>query len=350
MPILALIALLFCAPRLAAEAPAVEVVVLEPVSLPEELRLHGTLEPRREAELALEVGGTVARRAAEVGQRVHAGQVLLQLDPRRYELQVRLRQAERDQARSRLDLAEASLARAEALALDSTLSEEAFDQARYERDAARSLETAATAALELAALDLEQSHLRAPFAGEVADVMVEVGEAVAPGRPVLRLAACDTVEIRAAVSAADLGWLEPGLAVQVAPAAGGAAFAAALTHLSRVADPASRRYPVRVTAPAAGLDPVFGSVADLTVVGRRTRAGVVVPAAAVRSLAGASLAYVVVAVDGAARLQERRVRVARELPGGRLFIVDGLAAGERLAISGAALADGLRVEVGGGLR
>ena len=102
------------------------------------MRFTATLEPLRQADLALEVGGQIAARRVAPGQRVTRDQVLIELDPARFKIQLRLRRAELQGAQSQFDLAARSLARAEALYADSSLSTEAVDQARHQAASARS--------------------------------------------------------------------------------------------------------------------------------------------------------------------------------------------------------------------
>ena len=343
-PVALCLLLALCAP-LAATEPRHDIVVLTERERPSLVRFTATLEPLRQADLAVEVGGQIASRRVAPGQRVIRDQILVEVDPARFKVQVRLRRAELQGAQSQFDFAERSLARAEALYADSSLSAEAVDQARHQMVSARSLRDIARAALALSQHDLGGTVIRAPFAGEVAAIHVEIGEQVAPGEVALRLACRDTVALRAELPAAEIAVLDSGFQAEVAQAGRRPAFAATLARLTLIADPASRRYPVELWAADPGGP--LGTLAAVTVAGRDRVRGVEVPSAALRFRADRAFAYVVAGTGPSGRLEEREVTVASEWPGGLLLVSAGLAPGERvIARAAAAPMPGQTVAVG----
>jgi multidrug efflux pump subunit AcrA (membrane-fusion protein) len=123
---------------------------------------EGRITPDREARLAFQSGGLVSEVLVGEGDRVDAGDLLVRLDPAE-------RQAAVDQAQGALD---AALAQRDLVPDDA---EEA------QRDLADAQIAQAEAALTLAQATLDQAELRAPFAGTVAAVEIEVGEVAPPG-------------------------------------------------------------------------------------------------------------------------------------------------------------------------
>ena len=196
------------------EWPRVDTIFLEKVSLPLQLQLDGTLHPHRQAELACEVGGTIAAKEVLIGQHIEQGDVLLRLDAQRFALLRQMRSAELDAARSSALLAGQSWQRVRQLHAEDTASDEELERATFEKASAAARVQAASAALRMAELDLHNSALRAPFSGEIAAIYGEVGEAVAAGQPLVRLAATDTVLVRAAVSSEEVQLLSNGLLAQ----------------------------------------------------------------------------------------------------------------------------------------
>jgi len=194
---------------------------------------EGEVHPRRTADLAFSVAGVVSQRLVEVGDEVEAGAPLLRLDSSNE--QALLRQAEaalsaadaqvgvaqaaemaaRQQvaaadagvavAKAQLDAAEASakltlheaantIARAEAqraaAAAAVTQAEAASGQARAAAEQAtaavkeaRARRDQAAAGRDSAALAVERRTLRAPFAGRILAIPIEVGEAVGAAGP-----------------------------------------------------------------------------------------------------------------------------------------------------------------------
>lgn len=342
-----LLCLCLSSPALRAdEILRVDSILLQAISLPHQIRINGTLAARHQADLAAEVGGTLKARHVELGQWIEKGHTLLRLDPQRLQIQQKLRRAEFGAAQQRLDLAAKTWQRVSQLHSDSSASQEEVDRSKFELNTARAQLLAAQAALDLAVLDLHNSAPQAPFAGEVAAIFVDIGESIAPGQALVRLAAIDTLMVRAVVSAQDLPFLQRGLHAEIRPSDGSPLFAAALHAFSRVADPQSHRYPIELIATnAPPIQRALGSLASITLTSNRRVDGVLVSEDALRSFAGQTYAYVLVERDGQTQLSQRPVTINRELDGGLFLISAGLSAGESVAAGGALMADGLRVEI-----
>lgn len=195
----------------------------------------GTVRARRRAKLSPEVGGLVVALPHREGERVEAGDVLLRLEPRlpaaETELAVReLRAAEarRDEACLAAELARREQRRLERLAEDGIVSEDAYDQAVTAAEAseagcraARADVERAESAVGVARTRVEQTVLRAPFAGVVANVDSEVGEWITPAPPavpvppVLDLIDPSSIYVSAPMDEVDAAVLEPGLPARI---------------------------------------------------------------------------------------------------------------------------------------
>ena len=194
---------------------------IPPVRAPGAVVADGRVKPVRSAALSFATGGIVAEVLVKEGQRVEAGQVLLRLDAARQraslaQAEAQLKKAEAhlerlkagprpqevEAARAAVDVARAQLARVVAggAPLEVSIAEAELRRAtaqlelleageRAEGIAAAEAEVAAArAALELARTALDETELRAPFAGVVASLAPGAGEFVAPGHPVVWLA------------------------------------------------------------------------------------------------------------------------------------------------------------------
>jgi len=154
----------------------------------------GTVKACQRAKLAPPAGGQIARLPVKKGDRVQAGQVLLELwnDDVRAELAVTERDAAAARARREEACVAARVARREADRLESLLerklvSMELAERAAGEADAGAAGCRAAAeqvrvseARIEAARARLERTLLRAPFAGTVAEINGEIGEFVTP--------------------------------------------------------------------------------------------------------------------------------------------------------------------------
>ncbi|MBL9078161.1 MAG: efflux RND transporter periplasmic adaptor subunit [Planctomycetes bacterium] len=154
----------------------------------------GTVNARRRAKLAPGTGGQVAVLHVQEGDRVTAGQVLMELWSADLKAQRALAESEvlratalADEAQQRAELAEREAQRQRELQAEGASSGERVDRADSEARAARSAQQAATAQaavgrrqIEVVDAQLERTLVRAPFAGIIAEVNGEVGEFVTP--------------------------------------------------------------------------------------------------------------------------------------------------------------------------
>ena len=179
--------------RAATEAVAVSVVRPEPVTVIEELRLSGTLVAQRHAQLSTRVDGLIAEVRVDAGDRVSAGDPLLELDPELARHALRRAEAAVAESRARVAEAERLIAEAERLIADRHIPETELARRQAEANLARaSLEASEAAAGEQREL-LRRHTLPAPFDGFVARRMADIGEWVVRGTPVLELVSTETV-------------------------------------------------------------------------------------------------------------------------------------------------------------
>ena len=94
---------------------AIAVATAHQQSLDRTAEVQGALFPREHAVMSSEVEGRVAEVVADFGDKVTAGQVMLKINPREYELRVQTAQAALDQARAKLANSTAKYNRAKAL-------------------------------------------------------------------------------------------------------------------------------------------------------------------------------------------------------------------------------------------
>ena len=168
-------------------APWVLSVALEPVS-GTAVVVSGTVRARFETLLSFEVGGRIAARLAETGDKVVAGQPLFRLDPKDFEQSMRAAEADLASAQAARSLRGADLARAETLSAQGTISRQALQREQVADEQARAQEQAAKARLQQARNVLGYSRISARQDGVLIEVTGEPGQVVAAGEPVGRLA------------------------------------------------------------------------------------------------------------------------------------------------------------------
>lgn len=312
-----------------------------------------SLDERRTARLGAIVDGVVAEVLVQPGDRVEEGAVLaLILSHQIHDVWAEYFAAiaHRQEAEAEFDYARTAESRAERLLNDKALAEQEFHRARADRVAAEEALAAARAGVRRTEQDLqhygltpgpdadprENEHVpvRAPFAGAVIDRLVSPGEAVTLGAPLLVVSDLSRVWITAEVPEADLHRLSAPEPVEFRVTAWpDEVFAATLTTIGDVINPATRRVMVRAEADNADgrLKPEM--FATLTVASGTSREILVVPAPAVQELAGEPVVFV---ETGPGEFQRRRVVTGATFDGD-IEIREGLTAGERVVTEGAFL-------------
>jgi RND family efflux transporter MFP subunit len=218
------------------------------------VRATGRAEARQRAELSLPVSERIAGVRVTEGDRVAAGETLVQLERRPFE--ITLREAEAQHATAESDFRVLLLS-------DTEPGEE-----RRALAAHRSGLTAARERVARAELDLEGTRLVAPFAGWIADVRAETGERAAANEPLVTLVDLANVRVRAEVLESDLGRIAPGAAASVRFAAlPGESFSGTVTAVSPEvdADRGTGTVYVELANPEARIKP--GMYAELEVAG-----------------------------------------------------------------------------------
>jgi multidrug efflux system membrane fusion protein len=179
-------------------APLVEVLRVEPVSTRLSIRSQGSVSPRTESDLIAEVSGRVTwvSPSLAAGGFVAAGESLIRIDARDYEVAVTRSRAALARAESQLALAERASGRLRELAARGVASPVALDDAENAALVAEANRLEAGAALTQAQHDLERTHIHAPFEGRVRTKHVDLGQFVNRGVPLARIYAVDYAEVR----------------------------------------------------------------------------------------------------------------------------------------------------------
>lgn len=341
----------------APEMPAtVEAIRVNPVPYQVIVRSEGTVEPRTESTLIAQVAGQVRSVSASFreGGFFEKGDVLVTLDPTDYELATATAAAQVAQAESALQL---ELAQAEVVKNDwKMLGKEAPRLGLREPQitAARAALQSAKAQLERARTDLARTRIRAPYAGQLLEKNVDIGQYVSPGTVLARIYATDYVEVRLPLSTRQLEFVdlprpyaegqdrpgEQGPPVSIMADMGRTTWRwdGQIVRAEGAIDTRSRQLYVvaQVDQPYArgpeGRPPLrIGQFVRAEISGRRLEDTFVLPRAALRE--GAE----VLVIDDESRLQRRTVDVAWS-DDDQAVIVDGLQAGEIVNVTPLAVA------------
>jgi membrane fusion protein, multidrug efflux system len=214
----------------------------------------GEVRARHEPQLAFRIGGKIARRHVEVGDRVKAGQVLAELDPDDVRLQVEAMRAQLAAAEADLALARSERDRHQAL-LDRQLISASLLQTRETAfRAADARVRQVRAQLDVAQNQAGYARLTAPEDGLIAQRLTEAGQVVAAGQTVFVLATEGEREVAIALPEQRIERFAIGQPVLVELwSRAGERVPGRIRELAPAADPASRTFAARVSFDA-GVD------------------------------------------------------------------------------------------------
>jgi len=155
-------------------------------ALSETLRLDGVIEAVREGTVSAQTTGTVNKLPYDVDDHVDAGELILQLEDS--EQRSRLNQAESalEEAEAGLDDARQNFERVQSLYERDVATQSDLDQSRNRFNGAKARVARAQAEVAEARQQLEYTRVRAPYSGIVTERMVELGESVMMGQPLIR--------------------------------------------------------------------------------------------------------------------------------------------------------------------
>ncbi|WBY17008.1 efflux RND transporter periplasmic adaptor subunit [Erythrobacteraceae bacterium WH01K] len=235
------------------QAPRVSVISPGQATIEGEISATGTLAARRDIPVGVVgEGGRVVAVAAEQGEWVNAGQVLVSIDRSVQNQQARAQAAQVEVARSDAQLAQSNLDRALQLVDRGFISRADVDRLTATRDAARARVNVAQA--QLSELQARNARLNvvAPVSGLVLERSVEPGQTVSAGSPPLfRIARGGEMELLARVGENDLARLSTGVQATVTPAGTDKAFTGQVWQLAPTIDEQNRQGVARISLPYA---------------------------------------------------------------------------------------------------
>ena len=326
--------------------PPVRVLAVEPASVELRVRSQGSVTPVTEADLVSEVAGNIVwvAESFEVGGFFDAGEILLRLDRRDYELALASARAALAQAGVGLarEQAEADLAREEWEELGAGGEPGPLVLREPQLAEAKAQVEAALANKRRAELDLSRTAIRAPFAGRLRAKQVDRGEFVSRGGPLATIYSVAAAEVTLPVPDSELAFLDlplgtdlrgagPRVLLEAQFAGGRHEWEARIVRVGGEIDPATRMVNLiaRVEDPyrAIGDRPPLsvGLFVDAEIVGRVVDSVFEAPRGA---LVGADRLWLV--EDD--RLVLRQVGILRAAPD-VVIVSDGLSAGDLISLT-----------------
>ena len=308
-----------------APGPPLKTMVVEPVQAAAEWRLDGTVEAVDHATVAAQTAGRVAAVYFDVGSHVPAGAVIVRLRATEQHAALQQAKAALVAASARASEAETRYRRIRDMFDRQVLPKADLDRATAERDAAAAQLSAARAAVTSAQEGVAYTEVRAPYAGVVTQRMVQVGETVAPGTPLMSGVLLQHLRVAVNIPQSVVDAVRRNM--QASIYVDGRRIEATQVTVFPVASTPSNTFRAWLDLPEniPGVDPgMLVSVGLVT--GRRER--LVVPAAAIVRRSSVTAVYLL-EQGGWTALQQVRLG---EPYGDGFEVLSGLKAGDRIAL------------------
>lgn len=291
----------------------------------------GEVRARHEPALAFRIGGKIARRQVEVGQRVKAGQVLAELDASDVALQREAAQAQLVSAEADLALAKSELERYQQLLGQQLVSQSLYDARKSQYEAAEARVRQARAQARVSVNQAGYAVLRAPADGVIAQRVAEAGQVVAAGQTVFVLAEDGPREVAISVPEREASLFPVGRPLSVELwSLPGKRFPGQLREISPSADPQARTFAARVAFQPGDAAVDLGQSARVYANGGDTGL-MAVPLSALHAKDGQPALWVVDAADSTVSLRPVQVGAYGE---STVPVTAGLQAGEWVVAAG----------------
>lgn len=321
---------MFSAPK-----PAVSVAVAKAVEQPWQSRLPtvGSLKALQGVDLSLEIAGTVQKVQFESGQKVKAGQPILQLDSE-------VESALLETAQADLGLSQLDFGRGRQL-----VGSQAISKGEFDRLSAQLKKNQAT--VNQLKASLAKKHIVAPFSGTIGIRQVDVGDYLASGTVIATLQDLSSLYVDFYVPEQTVPRLAVAQPVNVSVSAyPGQTFVGSISAINPKVEDSTRNVLVRATLANPDGKLLPGMFANLNVILPDLAVGIVVPESAVTYTLYGNSMYVVTqkkTADGSVEkddkgqpilIAERRFVETGERRDGQVLVTKGVQRGEEVVIAG----------------
>lgn len=311
------------------------------------LKFSGLVAAVDSSGLSFEVGGQVAAVNVDIGDRVEKGQVLAELDPESYQLNVDAAKAELAKARDNVTKTKAQYERHKRIYEQGAGAKSYLDVSEFNFKSAASAVNYQMAKLDLANLDLRKTRLFSPYDGTIASRSVQPHEEVAAGKEILNINATGKREIQLAVpeTAIDRITIDAKATITF-PTLPGESANGRISYIGSAAIQ-SNAFPVKVELndPNEKILPGMTAEANLITTDTQLAIGYLVPLQAILPAQESNQGFVFVYDNQTSTVKKTPVHAAG-MDRKKAIISEGLTTGDIIAVAGVSfLADGMEVKL-----
>lgn len=222
------------------ELASTDVVQAQTRELTQGLAITGTLRAANTALVKARVAGELQAMSVREGDAVQAGQILARIDPTEYLARLRQAQEQGASAKAQIDIAQRQFDNNRALVDQGFISRTALENTQASLQSAQATWQATRAAIDVAQKAVDDTVLRAPLSGLVAQRLAQPGERVSVDARILEIVDLRTLELEAGLSAADALSVRIGQQATLTIEGAAPAVAAKVVRINPSAQAASR--------------------------------------------------------------------------------------------------------------
>jgi len=309
----------------------VRILEIQPVQLPLVTEVVGRLAPNREVPLAAEVGGIVTAYTADVGDWIQKDNVVIRLNPRDYKLALEEAEANFVVAQTRLELAVKAFDRARSLLPREVITQDTFDNAEAEYLSAQASVKRVKVLVDIAKAQLSKTRIRAPFNGQVAARMIETGQLIGAGQPLVKIVDPNPMRVNIWLAEKEYVRLDKSDRVSIVlEAYPEETFTGKIDRIDITADERTNTFCVEILVTNPNQTLKTGMTATVRIVTTTLPDAILIPQSTVLYRSDREEVFV---AGGDNRAQLRKVKLGRSLDD-RVEIREGLAAGDQLIVTG----------------
>ncbi len=335
VPLGSLLFIVGCAkPAPAPAAPPPMPVQVQPVTMnnvPESDTYVATIKSRRTTTLQPQVDGRITRILVHSGQKVGAGQLLMQIDPLKQQATVDQSTATELQQKSQYQYNQADVARQKALYDAGVISKQAYELSTQSFGSNQGAYNASVAATRTQREELAYYQIRAPFAGIVGDIPVHQGDYASPTTVLTTVDEDRDLEAYIYVPTERSSLVHNGLPVDLLDSGGHLLTKTSIYFVSPQVDNGTQS--ILAKAPVSAGENLRNQQIVNARVTWSTKSAPTVPVLAVTKIGGASFVYV--AAPAGNGFIAKLANVTLGDPAGNSYpVVSGLKPSDRVIVSG----------------
>jgi len=309
----------------------VQTLTIAPKPIPQTSEFVATVRSLRSTDLQPQVEGIVRRIFVKAGDRVSAGQPIVQIDPDKQQATVTTVQAQRVAREADVAYAKQQLARMQKLFAAGAVSQAELEQAETAEKTAEAQLAAVLSQIRETEVELQYYRVTAPTAGVVGEIPVREGDRVTQSTSITTFDQAEGLEAYVNVPLERAASLRPGLTVELLDCNGVVVASNTITFIASRADDATQSILVKATLRTRPRDIRVQQYVRARIVWSNNPE-ISVPVVAVNRISGQYFVFVAEAAQQGFVARQKPVTVG-ELIGDSYIVRSGIKAGERVIIS-----------------